>query len=86
MTQAAMGGQPPIPPGIFIAKRKGKLTLTSYSNRTVQAGTPMTVPEEGVSSTILRAKHFISFGYEYPGGAEGGGSAPSPLAAGAGHA
>ena len=43
----------------------------------------MAVPEEGVLPSFIVAERCSSFGPKYLGGAEGGGSAPSPLAAGA---
>lgn len=84
MTQPAMGGQPPIPPGIFATKRiRRALTLTEYLRAAEQAEAPMAVPEEGVLPSFIVAERCSSFGPKYLGGAEGGGSAPSPLAAGA---
>ena len=69
---------------VFLTKRsKGALTLTAYSVFAGQAEAPMTAPEEGVPSFSWTAERLSSFGQKYLGGAEGGGKAPNPLAAGA---
>lgn len=81
-----MRGLCPRTPKVFLTKRnKRKLTLTGYFIFAEQAEAPMAVPEEGVLSFSWTAERssFASFGQKYFGGAEGGGSAPTPLAAGA---
>lgn len=77
----------PRTPKVFLTKRnKRKLTLTRYFIFAEQAEAPMAVPEEGVPSLLSETERSSSFGQKYFGGAEGGGSAPNPLAAGAGDA
>ncbi len=56
-------------PGIFFAKRsKVLLTLMLLDEDTVQAGTPMTVPEEARMSFGSGRDWFlpVSFGLKYP--------------------
>ena len=60
-------------PGYFSPKEKELFTLMGDFKGTVQAGTPMTVPEEDtlLNEVVAVCDRLISFGQKYPGESEG---------------